>query len=390
MRRATVAHYTNSRARGGAEEHILTLLRGLDRELFDLTLVCSDQVAALIAADLPHDVRVHRVVLDRPLDLRSARRLAALFRSNVDIVHSHLFYSSLFASPIARLAGVPVVVETPHVRELWRTGLIKSRFFVDRFVGRFVHRYVAVSKANGRYLAETKGLPESKITVIQNGCDIARFKPGRDAPLGLRESLGFGPRDPILVTLGRLEPQKGHEVLLEALAEVVRSRPSTRLVCVGDGSLRSALEARVREMKLASNVRFVGFQERSEDWLALADFSVLPSHWEGLPLAAIESLAAGRTVVASAVDGTVEVVVDGQTGLTVPPGEPAALEQAIMRLLDDDELKVRLAGQGRDWVEGHFSEERQIRETQDLYLSELRRAGRIPGPSSAIAAPSST
>jgi glycosyltransferase involved in cell wall biosynthesis len=388
--RLAVAHFTNSQTRGGAEEHILTLLRGFDRATFDLSLICPAEVADKLGSDLPHDVSVHRLLLRHPLDVRNALRLARTLRGRVDIVHSHLFYSSLFASPVAWLAGVPLIVETPHVREHWRKGPIKSRFFVDRFVGRFVDRYIAVSEANARYLVETKGLPPTKVTVIQNGCDITRFDPTRPPPAGLRAGLGISPDDPLVVVVGRLEPQKGHAVLLEALARVTRQEPRVRLVCVGEGSLRSELEDRVRGLGVVANVRFVGFQSHVEDWLALADFTVLPSLWEGLPLAAIESLAAGRTMVATRVDGTVEVVVEGETGLTVPPGEAAPLAEALLRLLREPQLRNRLAARGRAWVTERFTQERQVEQTQDLYIkaweASRRRAGQAVTKSPASAA----
>ena len=378
-RRITVLHFSNALARGGAEEHILTLLRGLDRSRFRPLLACTPEVARKLAGDLPHDVLVTTLCLRRPRDLSAARTLSRLIRrERVAVVHSHLFYSSLFASPIARLAGVPLVVETPHIRERWRHG-VKGKYTVDRFVGRFVDQYIAVSEANRRYLIEEKGLPSQKIVVIHNGCDVRRFNPDHQAPQGLRESLGFGPSDPVVVMVGRLEEQKGHRILLEALPAVRQHFPTVRLVCVGEGALREELEHRVRESSLQGHVHFVGQQRNVRDWLALADMTVLPSLFEGLPLAAIESLAAGRAMVATAVDGTPEVVIDGATGLTVQPGDPVPLAEAISRLLGDPMLREKLALAGREWVLQKFGQERQIERTEALYHLALARHGRMPG-----------
>ena len=280
---------------------------------------------------------------------------------------------------------MPLIVETPHVREHWRQGL-KSRFVVDRFAGRFVDRYIAVSEANRRYLIEEKGLPVQKIVVIHNGCDLGRFDPSHPAPLGLRESLGFDPADPVLLVIGRLEPQKGHRVLLEALPVIRREFPAVRLVCVGEGALRAELERQAAEAGLAGSVRFVGQQPNVPDWLALADVPVLPSFYEGLPLAAIESLAAGKPMVATVVDGTPEVVVDGATGLTVPPGEPVLLARAICRLLGDPLLREKLGRAGREWVVERFSQERQVARTETLYELALGRPGRFTPPEARMAA----
>jgi len=382
-----VLYFSNALTRGGAEEHILTLLRGLDCRQYRPLLACTPEVAEQLRSDLPGHVELITLRLRKPGHLAAALRLARFMcERRVDILHSHLFYASLFASPIGWLCRVPLIIETPHVREQWRQGWFKSRFIVDRLIGRFVQQYIAVSEANAQYLLEEKRLPARKITVIHNGCDIARFDPDRLPPSGLRRSLGFGPRDPVLVVAGRLEPQKGHRVLLDALPAVLHEFPRARLVCVGSGSLRSELKARVRDLGLGDSLRFVGQQSNIPDWLALADLTVLPSLYEGLPLVAIESLAAGRPMVATAVDGTPEIVVNGETGVTVPPGDARALAQAICRLLGDPMLRERLARRGREWVLERFSAEQQIRRTEILYRVGLERRGyHLPAPAFAEA-----
>jgi glycosyltransferase involved in cell wall biosynthesis len=215
---------------------------------------------------------------------------------------------------------------------------------------------------------------------------VRRFKPHHQEPAGLRRSLGFGDDDPVLVVIGRLEPQKGHRVLLEALPPIRREFPGVRVVFVGEGGLRTELEQHVAGSGLADVVRFVGQQSNVVDWLALADVTVLPSFYEGLPLAAIEALAAGRPMVATAVDGTPEVVVDGATGLTVPPGDPTQLARAICRLLGDPSLGEKLALAGRDWVLERFAEDRQVGRTEALYQLGLARRGHLVGPEPGLTA----
>ena len=371
----SVLYFTNTDARGGAEEHMLTLLRGLDRAQFRLHLVCPPEIADMLRPDLPTDVELLPLSLRKPSQFRFAFRLGKIMRERrVDILHSHMFCSSLFASPIGWLCRVPVILETPHLSERWRQGWLKSRFVVDRFTGRFVDYYIAVSEANGRYLSEEKGLPRKKIVVIHNGCDLARFSPSHRPPADLKASLGFCQDDPVLVIAARLEPQKGHRILLQSLQTVRREFPQVRLVCLGEGCLRNELESQVRDLGLEESVRFLGYQPNVVDWLALADLTVLPSFWEGLPLAAIESLAAGCPVVATAVDGTPEVVINGKTGLTVPPDDPEALAGAMSRLLREPGLGERMGEEGHRWVIGNFSQERQVRQTEELYLSAFERS----------------
>jgi glycosyltransferase involved in cell wall biosynthesis len=255
-------------------------------------------------------------------------------------------------------------VETPHVRERWRRGRLKRSYLVDRLAARFVDRFIAVSRANARYLVEEKGLPAHKVVVVENGCELQRFAA---EPAPARQELGLSAQDRVLLVVGRLEPQKGHRVLLEALPAVRAEFPSARLVCIGEGTERPALEEQARRLGLDGAVRFAGFRADVDRWLAAADVVVLPSFYEGLPLAAIEALAARRAVVATAVDGTPEVVVEGRTGLTVPPGDAPALTAAIARVLRDPTLARRLGERGREWVEERFDAQRQVRQTERLY-----------------------
>jgi glycosyltransferase involved in cell wall biosynthesis len=376
-----VLHFCNEPVRGGAEEHMLLLLRKLDRRRFRPQLVCPPKLVEQFGSDVPSDVEVVPLSFTSPIQAVAAARFARILRQRrVEVVHSHMFRASLAALPIARFCRVPVTVETAHVREHWRKGRIKSSFFVDRLAGRFVSAYIAVSKATGRYLMEEKCLPKRKVTVVCNGCDVTTFQPHHPVPMGLKGSLGFNEEDRVLVVAARLEPQKGHRVLLDALPAVVREFPAVKLVCVGDGQLRGELEEQSRALGLNASVRFVGYQSNVRDWLALAEFTVLPSFYEGLPLTAIESLAAGRTVIATAVDGTAEVVVDHKTGLTVPPGNATLLTKAITYLLKHVELRTTLAAAGRQWVVDNFSQEQQVRRTEDVYLSALERCRHRAGP----------
>ena len=360
--------FSNARVRGGAEEHMLQLLAGLDRRLFQPHLACSPELAEKIRHDLPEDVRLAEVRLEGLADVQGALALARAIRLwKISILHSHMFYSSLFASPVGRICQVPVIIETSHGREVWRTGRIKSKFFIDRVAGHFVDGYIAVSGATARYLIDAKRIPSRKVEVIAPALDLNHYSPDRREPAGLRRKLDFGEKDPILLVVGRLEPQKGHRILIDAMPSVLREFPTARLVCLSEGSLRTDLEDQVAKNGLNASVRFVGYQPDLRDWLALADITVLPSFYEGLPLVAIESMAAGRTIVATAVDGTPEVVLDGKTGLTVPPGDPASLARSICRLLGDPALRHAMAQAGREFVLERYSIKTLLHQTQAFY-----------------------
>jgi glycosyltransferase involved in cell wall biosynthesis len=373
LAKLTVCMVNNATVRAGTEEHMLGLMQRLNRNAFKVCLACPPALLELLGDDLPPDVEVVPVTMLWPSDCRAMASFASFLRDKeIQVVHSHGFRSSVLASPVAYWAGVPAVVETPHIREHWRHGW-KANFAIDRFVGRSVGAYIAVSDANRRYLIQKKRLPAEKIHLIRNGCEIEKFDPGYPPQLALKRQLGFADSDPVLLLVGRLEPQKGHSVLFAALKDVLRDLPRARLVCVGDGALRPALEAEIQRLELAASVRFVGYQSNVQDWLSFADVCVLPSFFEGLPLVAIECLAAGRAMVATAVDGTPEVVIHEKTGLTVLAGDASGLAAAIVRLLRDPGLRARLGAAGRSRVETHFNLSRQICETESLYCKLWER-----------------
>jgi glycosyltransferase involved in cell wall biosynthesis len=374
-RPVSIAIFTNTQVRAGVEEHILTLLRGLDRRCFRPHLVCPPVLIEVLRPDVPADVEVLPLCLDRPTQWRAAMKFGRfLLAKKIEILHSHMFQSSLYASPVGWLCGVGAVFETVHGREDWRRGWLKSRFVVDRTVGRFVDAYISVSEGCAEYLTDRKGLPARKIHVIPNGCDLDRFSDSSSNTGDLKNALGLRNGQSVLLVIGRLEPQKGHAVLLEAMARIRTEFANVHLVCVGEGSLAESLKARTAELGLNECVHFVGYQRRVEDWLAMADVAILPSFYEGMPLVVIEALAAGRAMVATAVDGTSEVVVNGKTGLTVPPGDAEALAKAISQLLRNPAERRALGAAGRQWVLEKFSEKAQVRRTQELYLSVLGKA----------------
>jgi len=370
-----VCMFDNERVRGGAEEHMLCLLKGLDRARFRPLLVCPPELLAQLVPELPKDVTTFAMWLHSHRQVGLMHELAGfLRRQKVQVLHSHGFRPSLLASPVGRWAGVAANVETPHVREYWRKGW-KADYRIDRLAGHIVDGYIAVSEANGRYLREEKQLPALKVKVIRNGSDLSRFVPSPGVSpeaASLRVAAGFGEEDQVLFLAARLEPQKGHAVLLRAMAALREEFPTLRLVALGEGTLRGELEKLTAELKLTGSVYMPGHSPDVVRWMAAADLCVLPSFAEGLPLFAIECLAMQRPMVATAVDGTPEIVVNGRTGLTVPPGDVNALAAAIGTLLLDPGRAAQLAANGAEWVRKHFTLERQIRETEDFYLALYR------------------
>jgi glycosyltransferase involved in cell wall biosynthesis len=373
-RRIRVMYFLNTTDRGGVEHHVLDLLRCVDRRRFDLLLVCPPVLAAKLRADVEAiGVPLDEVDVRRPWHLAGMWRLWRLIRRwRPDVVHSHLYSSGRFGNPIAWVSGVPLVLETGHLEEAWRSGWQNWLALADGMICRFTHRIIAVSHAVKRFYVTAKRVPERKVVVIHNGIDLDRFAP--DAPrdiAALRQELGLGPKDRVACVVGRLAEQKGHCYLLEAAKTIFAAVPEARLVVAGQGPLEQPLKALAAELGVAERVVFAGFRSDADNIYALSDVAVLPSLFEGLPLTVAEAQAMRKPVVATRVSGTPEVLIDGETGVLVPPRDAPALAEAVIRLLNDPVLARRMGERGREHVCAHFSLKLQIEETENVYEQAL-------------------
>lgn len=265
-------------------------------------------------------------------------------------------------------AGVPRRFLAVHTTGLWggRPSLPRGiRLALPRF-----NRVIAVAEGQARYLAEREGVPAEKIAVVRNGIDLSAYRatPERAAQgRSLRDEILAGAGGPLLGVVAALRPEKGHELLLRALAAMAPAHPGARLALIGDGPEREPLAEKARRLGVAGAVSFLGARADVALLLQALDIVVLPSHpaVETLPLSLIEAMAAGRAVVATRVGSVDELVEDGTTGLLVPPGDPEALAAAIARLAGDPSLRD---AQGRRGAEraGSFDIEATVDRTAAL------------------------
>jgi UDP-GlcNAc:undecaprenyl-phosphate/decaprenyl-phosphate GlcNAc-1-phosphate transferase len=375
--RPRVLQVLTEKVRGGIEEHVLSILISLHGYGFEPYLAAPAGLLGQISAELSFG-QVSTLAIENASLLN--HRSVSCFRGfltaqHIDIVHSHTLLASMFASPLARMAAVPAIVETFHLPEFWREGKwLKGSFWIDRQVGRFVDQYIAVSRAAQSHLVECKGIAPHRIRVIHNGRDLARFHPPSEAErTSARLALGVDDRQQVLVTLGRLEVQKGHSFLIAALARLATRWPSLVTFFAGTGELEADLMFQRDRAGLGERIKFLGIVRESERVLAAADVVVLPSLFEGLPLTAIEALACARPIVATDICGTREVVIHQRTGLLVPPRDPEALADAIARILSAPTLGVQLGEAGRIYVEDHFDVRMQIEDTVEAYRELFSR-----------------
>jgi glycosyltransferase involved in cell wall biosynthesis len=361
-----------SPVRGGVEEVVLALLRRLDPTEFRLAVAAPRALLDAFGTDLAGvRVETEAVAAERLGQREEIRRLAdVLVRFRPDVVNAHLFRATAIAAPLARWHGMRVV-ETYHGREGWRRGPAPLRFLPDRLIGGLLDGVIAVSEAARSFLIRAKRYRADKVVVVPNGRDLSVYAPGRAREL-VRKELGLDEAVPLVGVVGRLEMQKGHAHLLDAWPAVVRGLPDARLLVVGEGSLRAELETRARAHGIRSSVIFAGFRADVPRLLDALDVLALPSLYEGMPLTAIEGAAMAKAVVATAVDGTPEVVLDGRTGRLVPPADPPALARALLDVLRDPAHARRLGAAARAWALERFDLDRQVEATARVYRSVAR------------------
>ncbi|MGL5096666.1 MAG: glycosyltransferase, partial [Planctomycetia bacterium] len=325
---------------GGAERTLVELVRRLDRNRWSPSVVCLQPCTpprGRFAADLTAvGVPVLSLEVNRAGDLpRSLVGWTRELRNRRPVLlQTFLFHANLLGRLAALAAGVSHVVTGVRVAER-RQGAARWRGVVDALLDPLTDCHVCVSEAVRSFTHRTTGVPCRRLPVIGNGVDTARA----DAATAVdRALLGATAAQTALVVLGRLDPQKGVATLLAALAELARRRPTARddvrVTFVGDGPLRASLAAAAETAGVGPMVRDVGWRAEPFAWLKAADGLVLASHWEGMPNAVLEAMAAGKPVVATDVEGVRELVDPDKTGWLAAPRDPHSLADALERFLD--------------------------------------------------------
>lgn len=347
----------------GATRYFRNVLPRLDRERVDLH-VCFLRGEHPAAVGL-RQAGVRPTFLGRgKWDPRALLDLVRLIRRyEIDIVHAAGVKGIFLGRAAARRTGAAAVV---HLHDIQPANL--PLMTALRCTSDWSHRVLAVSDAVARFAVDVFGERSERVEVLYNGLNVSEFaRPEPSARKRLREQWGVPADAPLAAVTGRLVPIKGHDVLLRAWPGVLERLPGARLIMVGDGPERPRLESLVRDLELDGTVRFVGWRQDIPEVLAAADVVVQPSLAEGLGYSILEAMAAGRPVVASAVGGMTEVVADGRSGLLVPPSDPAALADAVSRVLEDPALAERLVAAGRVRA-GEFSNDAHVRRLEELYL----------------------
>jgi glycosyltransferase involved in cell wall biosynthesis len=359
----SVAHVTGESGFSGGEVQLFLLLEGLRARGFRSLLVCPPGSAAFAQATR-RGFETRAVTMRSDLSLGAALQIRrALQEAAPDLVHLHSGRANWLGGLAAWSLALPALTTRRMDRRV-KPG-VRTRFLY----GVIARRAVAISPAVRTCLLEGGVAPE-RVRLIASAVDASALAPQRSRE-AVRRAEGAAGGDVCALALAALVPRKGLDVLLDALAlPSLRGAPLV-LWIAGDGPARAELEARAAARGIAARVRFLGRRDDKADLLAACDVLVLPSRREGLGVAALEAMACARPVVASRVGGLADAVVDGQTGLLVPPEDPEALAAALLRLASDAALRAKLGAAGPARIAERFDASQMCDAYAQLYRELL-------------------
>jgi glycosyltransferase involved in cell wall biosynthesis len=363
-----VLHLDSERTWRGGERQVLELMRR-QRRRGDEPHLAAPAAGALAARAREEGFPVHAVPMRGTWDVASMVAIARLHRSlRPDVVHWHAARAHALGAAAALLSPGPLRLLSRRVDFPVRRSIGSRLLWALPIEG-----IAAISEGVREALARS-GVDRRRIRVVPSGIDLAPFEAPVDRG-ALRARLGIEAGEILALQVAALAPHKSQSDLLRAAALARERAPSLRVWIAGEGALRAALEAEHRALGLGTEVRLLGYREDVTDLLRAADLFVVSSSLEGMGTATLDAMAAGLPVAATRTGGIPEIVADGETGLLVPPGDPAALAGAMVRLARDPGLRARLGAEGQVKVRA-FSADRTEELTSALYADLL---GSRPG-----------
>jgi glycosyltransferase involved in cell wall biosynthesis len=366
-----ILHIISSGGMYGAEAVIVNMSRALNQTAHSSVLGVFSNSAnpnlQLHQAAAREGIESHLIPCEGQIDrtvTASLRELAT--RTKADLVHAHGYKADIYAYFAFLRTGAPLV-STCHT---WYDNdrLVTLYGMADRLVLRKYAAVVAVSVAVKQRLLKA-GVREDKIHLVRNGIDLSPFD---DAPPSLRNGLPAG-APPIVGLIGRLAVEKGVDIFLRAAARVLAELPSTRFVVIGEGPDRDKLESLIDELKIRESVSMLGRRDDMPSVYASLDIMVSSSRTEGLPMAILEGMASSLPIVATAVGEVPTVVLDGSTGVLVPPENVVELASAIEKLLKNRAEQTRLGTAARKRIEDEFSADRMTADYLRVYQQAVAR-----------------
>ena len=376
-----IAFFTFGFYTGGTERQLIELIKGLDRDLFTVYVAASRAGGPMTGCLDEAGISVEYFPFTSLYNFNAMRQLMRLrdflAHNEIDIIHNYHMIGNSMGVLAGLLARVPVILTSRRDMGGNQIGIYPLPLQILQAGFSYCSDAIVTNaQAIKQAVIRRESHRPEKIKVIPNGIDLCRFTIDRSSRLATRGELGISEEAPVIGIVAEIKPVKGHIYLLKAVRKLIENRPALRLLIIGDSSNRShraTVEAEVERLGLKEHVIFLGRSNDVPRLLGALDVSVLPSLSEGISNSILESMAAGVPVVATAVGGNPEIVINEETGLLVPARDPDALAGAIERLLLAPDLAARFSAAARDKVEQRYSNQKMVTSFQDLYLHLAER-----------------
>ncbi len=369
-----IVYVITSTTFGGAERKLHSIITGLDKSRFTVAGVISlkplGPIAGIIAESGIPVSSLNMGYIPSPFDI--GRLAEEIKKFNPDIVNAFLFRAIQFSRMAKSHKKLNFrLVSSTEVNYRSRNLLLR---WIDKFFLTKDELTVCESQASADFMTESMNYNKKKTAVIKNGTDPAHWIFSAKEREETRNRLDIKKDELLILTVGRLSRQKGHIYLIDALASIKKPH-NIKCAVIGTGPYKELLERRIHSKGLKGRVMLAGAKDCIKPWLCAADIFILPSLWEGIPIALLEAMALGLPCIATSVDGVREVIDEGQNGLTCPPANPEELAQAVIRLCEDVPLRNSLALSAKKTIRDNFSTQLMVKNYEQVYLETLNGRG---------------
>ena len=379
MDKIKVAHVQLLPLLTGVQNVTLSELSRLDTSSYEKHLICKEK-GPLTTKCNEMEVQVHICpTLKRNIslidDIRSFIWLYKHFRTyKYDVVHTHSSKTGVLGRLAAKLAGISMVVHTVHgfAFPAADSNLMRFLYIFLEFVGaKCSDKIICLHEVDRQICIDTLKAKPSQLEIFPNGVDFDVYSPGtQDQVRTLRAKESFNDGSLVVGMIGRLWHQKNPQAFLNSAQEILKNRTDVTFIFIGDGELKEHLESSLNENE-KDNIKFLGWSNNTAEWLKIFDVFVLPSLWEGMPLAIIEALSTGVPCIVSDIPGNNHLVADGKNGFLFPLAKPDELTEKILLLLDNDELRFKMAQTAYLNATERFDIDKRVEKISNLYVNFL-------------------
>lgn len=349
---------------GGREKVVIDMINNFNSDEFALSLCCLKGQGPMLEFLRPDKAKLHFLNKKKGLDYNLYLKIRNFLKEKKPvIVHTHNPGAFVYGSIGAKLANIPIIVNTEHGYG-YKISIKKK--FVEKYLMKKIDKTITVSDDLRNKLSKNKEWARSKIVTIHNGINLQNFD-SLLSKYALREALGFNKDEILIGNVARLALVKDHSTLINAFEIISKKFVNSKLIIVGEGELRGELEKKTRELCLNSRVYFLGERKDIKELLSIFDIFILSSLSEGISITLLEAMASEKPVIATNVGGNPEIVINEKTGILIPPLRPKSLSEAMEKLIVDKNFALRMGRAAREHARANFDIKIMSEKIKKLY-----------------------